>query len=233
MELRDALRTTASIREFSARAVDDAVLFSVLDDARFAPSGGNRQAWRVVVVKDISQRRAVAAAYLDAWHDYVGSLLAGVTPFSPLATEDERRAASDKREAARALSNPDGFAETLAGVPVMLVVAADLGSFAATDRDLERYHLVGGASVYPFVWSVLLAARERNLGGVMTTVAIKNEASLRSTLNLPNDFAIASVLALGYPQRSVTKLKRREVSEFTSVDSFDGEPFAAGPATRR
>jgi nitroreductase len=114
-----------------------------------------------------------------------------------------------------------------------LVVAADLGSFAATDRDLERYHLVGGASVYPFVWSVLLAARERNLGGVMTTVAIKNEASLRSTLNLPNDFAIASVLALGYPQRSVTKLKRREVSEFTSVDSFDGEPFAAGPATRR
>jgi nitroreductase len=233
MELRDALRTTASIREFSARAVDDAVLFSVLDDARFAPSGGNRQAWRVVVVKDIFQRRAVAAAYLDAWHDYVGSLLAGITPFSPLATEDERRAASDKREAARALSNPDGFAETLAAVPVMLVVAADLGSFAATDRDLERYHLVGGASVYPFVWSVLLAARERNLGGVMTTVAIKNEASLRSTLNLPNDFAIASVLALGYPQRSVTKLKRREVSEFTSVDSFDGEPFAAGPATRR
>jgi nitroreductase len=233
MDLRDALRTTASIREFSARPVDDAVLFGVLDDARFAPSGGNRQAWRVIVVKDLSQRRAVAAAYLDAWHDYVGSLLAGVTPFSPIASDADRRAARDQREAARALSNPDGFAETLANVPAMLVVVADLGSFAATDRDLDRYHLVGGASVYPFVWSVLLAARDRELGGVMTTVAIKNEASLREILDLPDDFAVAAVLALGYPQRSITKLKRREVGEFTSVDSFGGAPFASGPTTRQ
>ena len=233
MELRDALRTTASIREFSARPVEDAVLVAILDDARFAPSGGNRQAWRVIVVKDISQRRAVAAAYHDAWHDYVGSLLAGVTPFSPIASEEDRRAASEQREAARALSNPEGFAETLASVPVMMVVVADLGSFAATDRDLERYHLVGGASVYPFVWSVLLAAHERDLGGVMTTVAIKNEPALRQTLNLPDDFAVAAVLALGYPQRSITKLKRREVSEFTSLDRFDGAPFSGDPATRR
>jgi nitroreductase len=233
MELRDALRTTASIREFSARAVDDAILFDVLDDARFAPSGGNRQAWRVIVVKDISQRRAVAAAYLDAWHDYVGSLLAGITPFSPIASEDDRRAASDKREEARALSNPEGFAETLASVPAMLVVVADLGSFAATDRDLERYHLVGGASVYPFVWSVLLAARERDLGGVMTTVAVKNEVSLRKILNLPDDFAVAAVLALGYPQRSITKLNRREVGEFASLNRFDGAPFAVDRPTRQ
>jgi nitroreductase len=233
MELRDALRTTASIREFSARSIDDAVLFGVLDDARFAPSGGNRQAWRVIVVKDLAQRRAVAAAYLDAWHDYVGSLLAGVTPFSPLASEADRRAAGEQREAARALSNPEGFAETLANVPAMLVVVADLASFAATDRDLDRYHLVGGASVYPFVWSLLLAARDRDLGGVMTTVAIKNEAALRQILNLPDEFAVAAVLALGYPQRAITKLKRREVGEFTSVDSFDGVPFVDGPATRQ
>jgi nitroreductase len=199
MNLRDALRTTGSTREFSARPVDDAVLFDVLDDARFAPSGGNRQAWRVIVVKDISQRRAVAAAYLDAWHDYVGSLLAGVAPFSPLASEDDRRAARDQREAARARSNPEGFAETLANVPALLVVVADLGALAATDRDLNRYQLVGGASVYPFVWSVLLAAHERDLGGVMTTVAIKNEDALRDILRLPDDFAVAAVMALGYP----------------------------------
>jgi nitroreductase len=75
------------------------------------------------------------------------------------------------------------------------------------------------------VWSVLLAARERNLGGVMTTVAVKNEAALREILNLPDDVAVAAVLALGYPQRPITKLKRREVIEFASVDSFDGAPF--------
>jgi nitroreductase len=233
MDLRDALRTTGSTREFSARPVDDAVLFDVLDDARFAPSGGNRQAWRVIVVKDISQRRAVAAAYLDAWHDYVGSLLAGVAPFSPLASEDDRRAARDQREAARARSNPEGFAETLANVPALLVVVADLGALAATDRDLNRYQLVGGASVYPFVWSVLLAAHERDLGGVMTTVAIKNEDALRDILRLPDDFAVAAVMALGYPQRAITKLKRRAVSEFAIVDAFDGIPFESGTPTRQ
>jgi nitroreductase len=233
MDLRDALRTTGSTREFSACPVDDAVLFDVLDDARFAPSGGNRQAWRVIVVKDISQRRAVAAAYLDAWHDYVGSLLAGVAPFSPLASEDDRRAARDQREAARARSNPEGFAETLASVPALLVVVADLGALAATDRDLNRYQLVGGASVYPFVWSVLLAAHERDLGGVMTTVAIKNEDALRDILRLPDDFAVAAVMALGYPQRAITKLKRRAVSEFAIVDAFDGIPFESGTPTRQ
>ena len=228
MNLRDALRTTGSTREFSARAVDDAVLFEVLDDARFAPSGGNRQAWRVIVVKDITQRRAVAAAYLDAWHDYVGSLLAGVAPFSPIASEDDRRAAREQREAARARSNPEGFAETLANVPALLVIIADLGALAATDRDLSRYQLVGGASVYPFVWSVLLAAHERDLGGVMTTVAIKNEEELRHILRLPDDFAVAAVVALGYPQRAITKLKRRRVSEFAFVDAFDVAPFESG-----
>jgi nitroreductase len=233
MELRDALRTTGSTREFSARPVEDAVLFDVLDDARFAPSGGNRQAWRVIVVKDIAQRRAVAATYLDAWHDYVGSLLAGVAPFSPIASEDDRRAAREQRETARARSNPDGFAETLANVPALLVVVADLGALAATDRDLDRYHLVGGASVYPFVWSVLLAAHERDLGGVMTTVAIKNEVALRTILSLPDDFAVAAVMALGYPQRSITKLKRRSVREFASVDAFDGTPFESGTPRRR
>jgi nitroreductase len=233
MDLRDALRTTGSTREFSARPIEDAVLFDVLDDARFAPSGGNRQAWRVIVVKDIAQRRAVAATYLDAWHDYVGSLLAGVAPFSPIASDDDRRAAREQREAARARSNPDGFAETLANVPALLVIVADLGALAATDRDLNRYQLVGGASVYPFVWSVLLAAHERDLGGVMTTVAIKNEDALRTILSLPDDFAVAAVMALGYPQRSITKLKRRAVSEFASVDSFDGTPFDLGASTRQ
>ena len=113
------------------------------------------------------------------------------------------------------------------------MVVADLGALAATDRDLNRYQLVGGASVYPFVWSVLPAAHERDLGGVMTTVAIKNEDALRDILRLPDDFAVAAVMALGYPQRAITKLKRRAVSEFAIVDAFDGIPFESGTPTRQ
>lgn len=227
MELRDALRTTGAVRDFTDEPVDDAVLFAILDDARFAPSGGNRQAWRVIVVRDPSQRRALGAAYLDAWHDYVASRLAGVTPFSPLASDEERRAVADHRAAAIASSTPDGFAETLDRAPALLVVAADLGAFAATDRDLDRYQLVGGASVYPFVWSILLGAHERGLGGVMTTVATAKEPRLKEIFSLPPDFVVASVVVLGHPKTRPTRLSRRGVAEFTFVDRLSGQPFEA------
>ncbi|HVB50555.1 MAG TPA: nitroreductase family protein [Acidimicrobiales bacterium] len=227
MDLSDVLRTTGAVRDFTSEPVDDAVLFAILDDARFAPSGGNRQSWHVIVVKDERQRRSIGAAYLDAWHDYVAHLLAGVIPFSPLASEADRLAAASQRGAAEKLSKPDGFAETFADVPVMLVVSADLSVLAAIDRDLDRYQVVGGASIYPFVWSILLAARERGVGGVMTTMAVRNEPELKEILDLPENHAVAAIVALGHHERRHTQLKRREVAEFTTVDRFDGPSFYA------
>ncbi len=225
MELRDALRSTGSVRRFRDELVSDDAVFAVLDDARFAPSGGNRQPWRVIVVKDQLRRHQIAESYLDAWHDYVAHALAGIIPFSPLASDDDRIAAASQRGAAEARSVADGFAETLAAVPVMLVVTADLTVLAATDRDLPRYHLVGGASIYPFVWSILLAAHERGLGGVMTTVGTRNEPRLQEILRLPATTIVAAIVALGYPEHHVTKLTRYGVEEFTTVDTFDGPPF--------
>ena len=227
MDLTTALRTTGSIREFTSETVSDATIYEILDDARFAPSGGNRQAWRVIIVKDAAQRRAVRDLYLDAWHDYVAHLLAGLIPFSPLATGPEREAALAQRPQAIALSDPAGFAETLDTVPVMLVVCANLEVLAATDRDLDRYHIVGGASVYPFVWNILLGAHERGLGGVMTTVACRKEDEVRLALSIPETFAVASVVALGHPLKRHTKLSRHQVEEFTTIDRFDGQDFRA------
>ena len=228
MELREALRTTGSIRRFSSEPVSDETLYSILDDARFAPSGGNRQAWRVVVVKDPDRRRSIAAAYLDAWHDYVAHLLVGLTPFSPLASEEERLAAASQRDAAEARSDPDGFAETLADVPALLVVLANLTVLAALDRDLDHYQIVGGASIYPFVWNILLAAHERGVAGVMTTMAAKNEPALQSILQVPDTLIVAAVIALGYPEQPrPTKLSRQGVEEFTTVDTLHGETFRA------
>ena len=229
MELIETLRTTGSIRQFSEKPVDDEVLAQVLDDARFAPSGGNRQCWHVIVVRNAQQRRAVRDLYLDAWHDYIAHVLAGLIPFSPLANDDDRRAALAQRSAAETVSRPDGFPETIDEVPVMLVVCADLRVLAATDRDLDRYQLVGGASIYPFIWSIMLAARERGLGGVMTTVATRNEEALRNALAIPPNYAVASVVALGYPLRRPTKLTRKSVAQFTTIDAFDGPAFDVTP----
>jgi nitroreductase len=227
MDLSDALRTTGSVRAFLDQPVSDDVLFSILDDARFAPSGGNRQAWHVIVVKDAARRRALRDLYLDGWHDYVAHVLAGLVPFSPLASDDDRSLAGSKREAAIALSKPDSFPETLEQVPVMLVICADLSALAATDRDLGRYQIAGGASIYPFVWSVLLAAHERGLGGVMTTIATRNEPAVREVLEIPSDQIVATIVALGYPADRATKLKRHSVAEFTTTDTFDGDRFTA------
>ena len=61
MELLDALRTNPSVRDFTDEPVSDAEVAAILDDARFAPSGGNRQPWRVALVKDPALRRAPAS----------------------------------------------------------------------------------------------------------------------------------------------------------------------------
>ncbi len=229
MELIEALRSTGAIRRFTEEPVADELLYRVLDDARFSPSGGNRQAWHVIVVHDAEQRRAIRDHYLDAWHDYVAHLLAGVIPFSPLADEADRAAALAQRDAAEAMSRPDGFAESLDRVPVMLVICANLHDLAATDRDLDRYQLVGGASIYPFVWNILLAAHEYGLGGVMTTIATRNEERVRETLAIPPTHAVASIVVLGHPEKRHTRLVRKKVETFTTVDSFDGPTF--NPAT--
>jgi nitroreductase len=225
MELGDALRTTGSVRNFTSAEVTDETLSEILEDARFAPSGGNRQAWHVIVVKDVTKRRALRDLYLDAWHDYVAHVLAGLIPFSPVASDDDRVTAANRRDDAIAVSRPDGFPETLDAVPVMLVICADLSALAATDRDLDRYSITGGASIYPFVWSILLAAHDRGLGGVMTTIATRKERDVQTLLAMPENQIVASVVALGYPQKQLTKLRRNAVTDFTTVDTFDGEPF--------
>jgi nitroreductase len=71
MDLIDTLRSTGAARQFRPEPVDDEVLHRLLDTARFAPSGGNRQGWRVIVVKDPEKRRALRDIYLTGWYEYM------------------------------------------------------------------------------------------------------------------------------------------------------------------
>jgi nitroreductase len=224
VQLRDALRTTGAVRHFTDRAVDDATVAEILDVARFAPSGGNRQGWRVVVIRDPEQRRALRDLYLPGWYDYLAMDGAGVVPWAPVTDRDAERSALTRAPeiAARAAAGRGGFAEHLDRVPVLIVVLADLRALAATDRDFDRYTLVGGASVFPFVWSILLAARDHGLGGVMTSMLTRREPEVRAALGAPDHFAVAAGVALGYPVKPVTRLRRAAVSEFATFDRFDG-----------
>ncbi len=225
MDLRTALSTTGAIRDFTAEPVDDATLVRVLDLARFAPSGGNRQGWRVVVVKDPSVRRRLRDAYLRGWYEYLAQRAAGLTPWSPVADRAVERAALDGAAAIAEQASPDGFAERLDEVPVLLAVVVELDALAAVDRDLDRYTFVGAASVYPFVWNLLLAAREEGLGGVLTTMVIREEPEVLDALGAGPGTAVAALVALGHPTRTYAKLTRAPVASFTSVDRVDGPAF--------
>jgi nitroreductase len=221
LSLNDALRTTGAVRDFTDQAVDDAVVAKVLDTARFAPSGGNQQAWRIVVVKDPDKRRRLRDIYLRGWQDYLAMTVAGLRPWAPTNDRDAEAAAL----AAEKTTAPGGLAEHLDEAPVLLALFADLSQLAAVDRDADRYTFAGGASVYPFAWSILLAAHDEGLGGVITTVAIREEEQVKALLGAPDPMALSAVIALGYPVRRPARLRRQPVASFASVDSFDGPIF--------
>ena len=228
MELIEALRGTGAVREFEDTPVPDATVYRILDTARFAPNGGNRQAWRVVVVKDAVLRRAMRQAYLPGWYQYLAQVSAGLTPWAVVTDRElERQAILGAPEVAEtAAQGPGGFAEHFDRVPVMLVLLADLSKLSTVDRDCGHYTMVGGASIYPFAWSVLLAARAEGLAGVMTTMVVRDESAVKELLGVPDTVSVVGVLALGVPVRQTTKLRRGPVTSFATVDRFDGDPLA-------
>ncbi len=165
------------------------------------------------------------------WYEYLAQVSAGLVPWAPITDRDaERRARARAPEiAAQAAAGPGGFAEHLDAVPVLLVVLADLRVLAATDRDAGRYTIVGGASVYPFAWSLLLAARDAGLGGVVTTMVTREEPEVRRLLSVPDEYAVAALIALGRPSDRPTRLRRAAVGDFTTIDRFDGAPLGPPP----
>ena len=219
------LRTTGAVRRFTTDAVPDAAVHQILDDARFAPSGGNRQPWRVAVVNDATIRRRLADLMQPVWDSYVARGPLGVTPFNPIDDVEPR----DVPHA------PNELLDGIEAVPVVLAVAADLRKIALMDGQLDRPALTGGASIYPFCWSILLSARERGLGGVITTFLSRVEPVAGPELGLPEHHALAATIFLGVPEFQITRLKRDEVADFTTIDRFDGAPFAppAFPETWR
>ena len=223
MELIEALRTTGAVRAFADDVVDDATLARVLDTARFAPNGGNAQAWHVVVVKDLEVRRRLRDLYLPGWYDYLAMYAAGLRPWSPVNDRDAEATAIARTERA---VDPDGFAENLDMVPALLALFADLSALTAVDRDFDRYTFVGGGSIYPFAWSMLLAARNEGLGGVITTMCVRDEDEVKALLGASDTQALAAVIALGHPVKQPRRLSRAPVESFATVDRVDGHTFS-------
>jgi nitroreductase len=224
VELYDAMRTTPATRAFTDDPVDDATLHRMLDHARFAPGGGNRQAWRVIVVKDPAIRLRLRELYQLGWREYTEHVRRGLVPFAPIDRGSWSGPAIDLEEARKIPADSD-FGDHLEHSPVLLVIVAELGLLACVDNGLGRQSIIGGASIYPFCHNLLLAARNEGLGGVLTSVLAREEPAASELLGIPVGFAVAGLMALGRPQKVITKLRRERVEEFTVIDRFDGQPF--------
>lgn len=223
MELLHAMRTTPATRAFTDDDLPDDVLYDILDAARFAPNGGNRQAWRVIVVRDAATKRRIRDLYELGMREYAAFGRAGLVPFRASEAHERTEPAVDLEAAHEVPLEID--TTYIAAAPVQLVILLDLANCSAVDSGLDRLSISAGASVYPFAHNILLAARERGYGGHITSVLARQEPALRDLLGFPEDTVLGTMLPLGRPVKEITKLRRVAVEEFTTVGSFDGPAF--------
>lgn len=220
MELFDVMRTTFSGRAYTGDPLPDATLYRILDHARFAPSGGNRQGWRVIVVRDPATRAALARLTEPAAKRYIAQVQNGENPWN---TVDPPRvdAATIERT-----PPPPHLTEPLLKAAAVLVICVDLKVVASTDQNLKRVGVISGASIYPFAWNILLAARHEGFAGTITTLAVAEEPRIQALLAIPAHVAVAAVMPLGRPAKTLTKLKRKPVQEFAMLERWGGAPLA-------
>jgi len=214
MDLIEAMKSVGTCRSFRAEPVPDVVLWKAIDAARFGPQGGNRQPVRFVIVSDAEPKRRLGELYLEQWKPYV------------------RRLAEEAAKAPALRASPrggpaDAFAQAFGQHPAIVVVCAHLESLLATDSELGRLSIVGGASVYPIVQNFMLALRDQGVASALTTLLCAREPEVRDLLGIPEDYATACHIAVGYPARSFPRhLSRRPVEELAFWQRFDGPPLA-------
>ncbi len=179
------------------RPVDLDVVLSCLDLALQAPTGGDYQGWRWIVVSDPATKRAVRDLYLDSHQEASGG----------------RRPADVVSSADRMLDGAWHLASHLDQVPV-LVVACVRGRFGPTTTLAEAGALF--ASIYPAVWSFQLALRSRGLASTMTTVHLRRADEMAQRLDIPDGIVQAALVPVahlvGPPLRPARRRPAREVA---------------------
>jgi nitroreductase len=213
-DLYEVMQCAPSTRHFTDKPVPREVLERVLEHARFAPSGGNRQGWRVIVVTDPDTRRRLRELYEGPWRAYTERT-------GTRALLDGADTGGVPAGRLRMLRAADEFAHTFDRVPVHLVICVQLDALAIVDSTLDRPSIVGGASIYPFVQNVLLGLRAEGLGAAFTTLLTPSEDAVRELLGFPDGVALAGHISVGYRADPWPKrLSRNSIADFAFGDRW-------------
>lgn len=216
MDIYEAMRTLRAVRRLRPDPIPPDVLRRVLEAATWAPTGGNQQPWRIVLVADRSRKTRLGELYSEQWSAFAKRYRA-----MPAETPKVVR---ERME--RTVRAGDYLAAHFGDTPVIAIFCFNPKFMAITDEKLDRPSVVGGGSVYTAVENLLLACRAEGLGCVLTTLLCICEPAVRDLLAIPQPWATAAAIPIGYPLgRGHGPLIRRSVEELTFLDSW-GKPFA-------
>jgi nitroreductase len=207
----EAMRTLRAVRRLKPDPIPDDVLHRILEAATWAPTGGNRQPWRIIAVTDRTRKERLGALYAEQW--------AGFAKLYQSRLGDLPAAAREKTE--KMLRTGDYLGAHFGEAPVITVFCFNPKEMAITDAKLDRVSVVGGGSVYTAVENLLLACRAEGLGCVLTTLLCQCEPEVRELLQIPQPWGTAAAIPIGYPMlRGHGPISRRPVEELTFSDSW-------------
>jgi len=196
------MQTTRSMRRLKPDPVPDALIEKVLQAGASAANGGNAQRWRFMVVKDKAIKQAVQVWYKKAFDEVVGPRYASNAP-PPGVSQDRFR-----RQHAAVEYLTEHFHEA----PVWIVACIDEGKAAPT-----RW---SGASIYPAVQNMLLAARALGLGCTLTTRHLLFEKETEQALGLPEGVHSYAILPIGWPMGRFGPVGRGNLAEMVYQDRW-------------
>ena len=212
-DIYEMMSTLRAVRRLRPDPIPDDVMDRVLQAAAWAPTGGNMQPWRVIVVTSSERKQALADIYKPAWYRYAK----GYDKRIEQLPEDEAEKARRNRIAG------DYLADHLHEAPTILMFVADPQMMAITDAKLDRVSMVGGGSVYTAVQNAMLAARTEGLGCVLTTLHCLAEEEVKEALQIPEGWATLAMVPLGYAiGAGHGTITRQPIQALAFDDAFGG-----------
>ena len=190
-DLYETMSTLRAVRKLRPDPIPDDVLNRVLQAACWAPTGGNNQPWRVIVVRSPERKQALAALYAPEWAKYAD--------FSRARAAKAGLAGGDLAKMERIVEAGDHLANHLGDAPAILLFIADPRMMAITDKNLDRVSMVGGGSVYTAVQNAMLACVAEGLGCTLTTLHCLREPEVKAALGIPDEWATLALIPIGYP----------------------------------
>lgn len=197
--------TQRAMRRYLPDEVPDNLIKKVLWAATRAPSGGNRQGWRFIVVKDPEKKKRLQEIYSEGWESFVkAGYGSGGKELPPVEAESN----------ARVMKSSQYLADHLHEAPVIIMVCSLAG-----DRSVNQ-GVAAGASIYPAVQNLMLAARALGLGTALTTIHRWKEDAVRELLGIPETVDTAALIPLGWPRGKFGEGFRKPVEDVTYWETW-------------